>query len=424
MPTKFDQSLEVEHSQRPASRKSGTKPGDREDAALQSYMRAVGNTRPFSPTREHEAAVALRQARVDRWAALLGYPPLVPAICALIVSRMELSAAQQRGLEQLEVDAEQFRRRRCSASEGQFTQTGRELALGLPDIDVDGEVAELLVADVERIASHSRETLSITVARMPGDSRPFRVYLAGCRRTHRQVRKLTNEFVQANLRLVVSLAGRLARGRLPIQDAIQEGNIGLLKAVERYDHRRGFRFSTYASWWIRHAVSRASYNKGQQVRVPVHVHEVRQKLSRVTRSYLALHGREPSVEQLADETGLPLAKIEKVMRVAARPVVSLDAPSSLADGRAAVDVLEDPNAQQPGDLLVDRELEAGIEDALAKLGPMDAEILRLRYGLRETQPETLREIGERYALSRERIRQLQAQAVEQVRQELGRMQLL
>ncbi|KIG17929.1 RNA polymerase sigma factor RpoD [Enhygromyxa salina] len=378
----------------------------------------------FTPAQERQAAVALRRARVDRWAALLGYPPLVPAICASLRARLEIDETLARALDQLEIDAERFRLRRSLAHEAQFKQACAKLGADLTDLDVDSQAAERLVADVERIASQSREALSIEVARMPGDSRPFRLYLADCRKAQRHVRTLTNRFVTANLRLAVSLARRLAQGRLPMQDAIQEANIGLLKAVERFDHRRGFRFSTYASWWIRHAVSRAISNKGQQVRLPVHIQDVRQKLTRARRKHLAVHGHEPSVEQLADETGLPLAKIDKAMRVASGPVISLDAPSAGGDGPAVVDALEDEDERELSGLLEMQELEAGLDDAIAKLRPIEAEILRLRYGLRETKPLTLREIGEHYALSRERIRQLQAQAVAQVRQELGRMQLL
>jgi RNA polymerase primary sigma factor len=384
----------------------------------------MGSYPTFTAEQEHHAALELCQARVDRWTALLGYPPLVPKIRLLLEARMKLSDALRSALARLETDADQFRVRRSLANQAQFERTCAELGACLPDLDLDSELAELLVADVERIAANQREGLSIAVSRMPTDSRPFRVYLAACRRAQARVRALTNTFVKANLRLVVSLAQRLAHGRMAIQDVIQEGNIGLIKAVERFDHRRGFRFSTYASWWIRHAVSRGIYNKSRQVRVPVHVHDVHQKLTRVRRRYLAQHGHEPSAAQLADETGLPLAKIEKVLQIGIGPVVSLDAPTSQADGRAAVDLLEDENGQPPGWWLESEELERGLEDALAQLRPMEAEILRLRYGLRDTTPQTLREIGEHYALSRERIRQLQEKAVARVRDELDRMQVL
>ena len=282
----------------------------------------------------------------------------------------------------------------------------------------------MLIADVERIANNDREGLTIEVARMPGDSRPFRNYLASCREAHRRARRLSERFTKANLRLVVSLARRLSRGQLSLQDLIQEGNIGLIKAVERFDHRRGFRFSTYASWWIRHAISRAIYNKGRHVRLPVHVHDASQKITKARRLYLARHGREPSVEELARETGLADAKVERILRLASGPILSLDVPASRADDRPAVDMLEDDLAVGPGSALEATELEHALEEALELLRPMEADILRRRYGLEDTEPETLREIGERYALSRERIRQLQERAIVHVRDEFQRLRLL
>ena len=387
-------------------------------------MRSMGDYPTFSVDEERETAIALRRARCDRWAALLCYPPLVPSIRALIVERLEVDGALAAELARLEDSAERFRLRRTLANQAEFEELCRALGAKLPDLDTDSELADRLIADVERIANNDREGLCVEVARMPGDSRPFRNYLAGCREAQRRVRRLSERFTRANLRLVVSLARRLSRGQLPLQDLIQEGNIGLLKAVERFDHRRGFRFSTYAGWWIRHAISRAIYNKGRQVRLPVHVHDASQKITKARRVYLAKHGREPSVEELERETGLATPKIERILRLEQGPVLSLDAPASRSDDRPAVDTLEDDAEASPGWALEAVELEQGLEDALACLRPMEADILRRRYGLENTKPETLREIGERYALSRERIRQLQERAVEHMRDEFLRLRLL
>jgi RNA polymerase primary sigma factor len=385
---------------------------------------ATSDSPIFTPEQEHAASIELRAARSDRWAALLCYPPLVPAICTLLGQRLELGPELARLLPTLERHAEEFRLRRTLASESEFAELCKRAGVLLPDLDVDSELAELLIADVERIANNDRDGLTLDVSRMPGDSRPFRVYLGSCRNAQQRVRRLTNQFAKANLRLVVSLARRLGHGRLPLPDLVQEGNIGLLKAVERFDPRRGFRFSTYASWWIRHSISRAIYNKSRQVRLPVHVHDVQQKLSRARRLFLTQNGREPSVDELARDTGIPVTKLEKIVRVDLTPIISLDAPSSRDDDRAAIELLEDEQGVTPEWELEAHEIGLGLQDALASLRPMEADILRRRFGLDGRQPETLREIGERYALSRERIRQLQERAVGNIRAELSRMELL
>jgi RNA polymerase primary sigma factor len=384
----------------------------------------MGDCPTFTAEQELAAATTLREARAERWAALLSYPPLVASVRALIDERLELEDELGRLLDELGETGEEFRQRRTLANESEFRELCTRAGAALPEIDTDSELAELLIADVERCARNEREGLTLEVARMPGDSRPFRNYLTRCRSAQRKVRKLTNDFARANLRLVISLARRLAHGRLSLQDLIQEGNIGLLKAIERFDHRKGFRFSTYASWWIRHAISRAIYNKGRQVRLPVHVHDVHQKITRTRRLYEAQYGREPTLDELANETGVARAKIEKIAAIQLAPTLSLDAPLSGTDERSGVELLEDEDSPELGWQLEALELEDGIEDALAALRPMEADILRRRYGLAGVEPETLREIGERYALSRERIRQLQERAVGRMRDEFSRLELL
>jgi RNA polymerase primary sigma factor len=393
------------------------------DETLRSYMQLMGKCPIFTPEQELAASVELRAARSDRWTALLSYAPLVPAIRKLLDARLELDDEIAQLLVTLERSAEAFLLHRTSAKESQLGELCKRAGVLLLDLDLDSELAELLIADVERIANNQRDGLTLEVSRIPGDSRPFRVYLCSCRREQRRVRRLTDEFAKANLRLVVSLARRLGRGRLPLPDLVQEGNLGLLKAIERFDPRRGFRFSTYASWWIRHSVTRAIVNKSRQVRLPGHVQEVQRRLSHARRLFLTQNGSEPSVEELAHQTGIPVAKVEKVVRVDRGLILSLDGPSS-HDDHPATDWLEDERSAAPDGELEAQQIGLGLEDALASLRPMEADILRRRYGLDGGRPETLREIGEHYALSRERIRQLQERAVGHMRAELSRMQLL
>ncbi|MFV8751007.1 sigma-70 family RNA polymerase sigma factor [Nannocystaceae bacterium ST9] len=397
---------------------------DESDSALRAYMQSMGECPTFTVEQEQAAAEQLWVARAARWAALLGYPPLVPGIRAAIAKTLEIDANCEVLLERVGVSGEEFRLRRTLANEAEFAEACKLAADELAKFDIDCELAERLIADVERLARNEREGLVLDIPRMPGDSRPFRGYLERCRVAQARVRRLVHQFARANLRLVVSLARRLALGRLPLQDLIQEGNLGLLKAIDRFDHRRGFRFSTYAAWWIRHAISRAIYNKARQVRLPVHVHDVQQKIARTRRNYEVSRGREPTLDELALETGVPAAKLDKIVALELGPILSLDAPVSRADERTGVDLLEDEDGPLPGFPLEAEEIAEGLEAALAVLKPMEADILRRRFGLAGSKQETLREIGDRYALSRERIRQLQERAVGRIREEFDRMELL
>jgi RNA polymerase primary sigma factor len=369
---------------------------------------------PFSAKQEREEARALWEARCERWAVLLSYPPLVPGVRARIDEELELEPELSTLLDELTSAATAFRRHRTLANERELERLCRAASEPLVEADTRARLAEALVADVERIAAGEREGLQVQIARLPHDSRPFRVFHARVRESQSRLRRRIDVFARANLRLVVSLAGRFARNRIPITDAIQEGNIGLLMAIDRFDYRKGFRFSTYAAWWIRHAISRAVYNTARQVRIPVHLHDLHHRVARTRREFAALHGREPTREELAEATGVRPAKLAKLAALDLGPALSLDAPVT-RDGCPAVELLEDEEACSFAATLEREQLESELDEALEELPPMEIDILRHRYGLEGAEPQTLAEIGERYALSRERIRQLQAQAVGRVR---------
>jgi RNA polymerase primary sigma factor len=249
--------------------------------------------------------------------------------------------------------------------------------------------------------------------------------MEGVEAAARRVQRTKHDFVEANLRLVVSIARRFNNGRMPLSDLIQEGNIGLMKAVERFDYRRGFRFSTYASWWIRHAISRALADKGRAVRLPVHMIDTYQRLARTNRELQNQLGRKPTPEELSERSGIPLSKIRKMNSYLLEQSVSLDRPVNDEDGRRFIDfVVDTKTSVNTADSLIRRVEQTEALRVMDELTPIECDILKRRFGLDGQEEATLKEIGEIYNLSRERIRQLQEQALAKVRRALRRKDLM
>ncbi len=231
----------------------------------------------------------------------------------------------------------------------------------------------------------------------------------------RVVRQAKKELMEANLRLVVSVAKRYLGSELSLLDLVQEGNIGLMKAVDCFQYRRGFKFSTYATWWIRQAITRAIADHSRTIRIPVHMVETLNRISRVNRSLVNEMGREPTPEELAQRTGVPARKVRLILESSRKPL-SLETP--IGDDSELGDFLEDKGAESPNDSLITQDLTTQVERALSTLSPKEKEILRLRFGIGEAGEHTLEEVGRRFAVTRERIRQIETKALRKLRHPL------
>jgi RNA polymerase primary sigma factor len=230
-----------------------------------------------------------------------------------------------------------------------------------------------------------------------------------------EMRQAKKALMEANLRLVVSIAKRYLNHDMPLLDLIQEGNIGLMKAVDRFKYRRGFKFSTYATWWIRQAITRAIADHARTIRIPVHMIETLNRLARVNRGLFQELGREPTPEEIAKRSVLPLRKVRLILESCKKPL-SLETP--IGEDSDLGDFLEDKRTPSPSDSLLTQDLTAQVERALGSLSEKEAEILRLRFGIGEEGEHTLEEVGQRFDVTRERIRQIEAKALRKLRSPL------
>jgi len=283
-------------------------------------------------------------------------------------------------------------------------------------MDLDRTLREAVLAEIRRVAKGDpRPRL-----RVQPSSKNFTDWVREIDRAERAVDALRTEFINANLRLVVTVARKYRLGGLPLEDLIQEGNLGLMKAVDRYDYRRGLRFSTYATWWIRHCVGRALAEKSRTIRLPVHMIDSRQRLAKVRRELTAKLRRDPTTEEVAAAAALPAERVDTIENALPERRISFDQPvGEEGDDRTRLDVYRDDDQPTPFDALVDDQTRHQVTDLLGQLKPIEADVLRQRFGLTDGDEHTLQQIAEQYGLSRERIRQIQEEACRKLRRILS-----
>ncbi|MBN2526717.1 MAG: sigma-70 family RNA polymerase sigma factor [Deltaproteobacteria bacterium] len=379
------------------------------DPTLSKYFSELASHKMLTCDEEIEEAKKLADLEINRWCITFREFELVPQMIEDVQACFEPEQTVE-GLDKLKKYATKLNDKNPSVNQrNRYKKMVEEVAPRLHEQDLKRDFIQ---------AAHRVVQATLRNPETQKDKR-WQTLAQETEQLATRIRMTKHAFIRANLRLVVSIARRYDKGQMPLIDLVQEGNLGLIKAVERFDYKRGFRFNTYASWWIRHAIGRALADKGQAVRVPVHALDAQQRLGRAVDAITLRLGRTPTEEELVEETGINSRKLKKVQKHKLALIASLDKEISSADNRKYIDLLADENIKTPFESAMLSAWEQNMNSVLEILSPIERTIVRWRYGLDNNGEEmTLKEIGNHYNLSRERIRQIQEQALKKIRRKL------
>ena len=398
--------------------------GDSEAAGpMAVYFRDIARSEVMTRDEECQLAARIEALRHSLWRAALNYPPFVASICELAREVLPAASCPTAALDAMILAARKLRDRDLRIHREQYASSRETLTQALAAADPDNLVSDRMLADLTSIEAGQYERLSMKIKSPPRGSQPFLTSVHAVRHEYHAFWAARAEFVEANLKLVVAIARRYSRGRMALPDLIQEGNLGLMKAVNRFDPRRGCRFSTYGSWWIRHAVTRAMADKGRTVRLPVHVIDAYGKVLRARRQFEARHGRPPTDTELSETCDVSPERLARMSVSLIEAPVSLDKRLGATD-LTLLDAMEDTSTPPAPEAIDHHLMMENLHELFDTLLPLEADILRKRMGMDDGVEMTLKEIGKYYGLSRERIHQLQEQALAKLRAEFARRGLL
>jgi len=393
------------------------------DDHLAAYFRQLAEHDLLSPEDERELSQGIEDTEILTWERVFSRADVVRALLALVEPNLEQPIPVAVSGKVLKIVDDMLKTKRSTKDTKavkKLVGAAKEMAAAMRALDLDRVHIDAVVRELDRAREAAIAGTETWFEH--GASKDAGAYVDEVRQAHRDAASLRDEFVRANLRLVVTMARRYDRGGMPLADLIQEGNLGLMHAVSRFDYRRGLRFSTYACWWIRHAIGRALADKARAVRIPVHMLEAQQQLEKVRQALVGELGRPPTPQELAKAARVPLAKLNQMHRYIMGQPMSLDRPVHDDDDRSFGDTMADPDSEEhsPADNLTTQTLTSQVKRLLHHLSPIEADVLTKRFGLGDDEERTFREIGDQYHLSRERIRQIQNSALDKLKRALER----